>query len=492
MSKLRNSMMVTGWWCAGISAANAAAATGYMTPQSAALGGIAAIAVVATVISRRNLRLAREEHAAVVHQASHDTLTELPNRLAFMRGLSHMLRDDGQAAVIFLDLDGFKAVNDSFGHDVGDAFLKNSAARLRAAAGQDRLIARVGGDEFAIAVCGHNARQMACKIAGNITEIMKTPIDHEGRELFAGASLGIACGHRDDVTPEELLKRADMAMYEAKRIGGSTWEMFDSRLAASRNRCEALFSAIRQAVDAATPLPLLYEPVTRADNAELAAARAVLKWPDVAEDVSGLMGLAAREGFGSDLLHHVLERACADARKFPAMRLCVPATAQQLLAPDFEHRIETAFIRHGVDPSRIDFQFQATQLPTLGKRLCAQLMQRLATRGVQFSLTGFGDGPSDISLLAQSPFKRLVLHESLSTRIGHDVTAQQVIQGISAIARAHGIEVGAEGVSNASQAKLLRLAGVTELSGTHAGAACSPAQLMRHLMRLATARAISA
>jgi diguanylate cyclase (GGDEF)-like protein len=491
MSKLRNSLTVTGWWCAGVSAANAAAATGYMTPQSAALGGIAALAILAAGISRRNLRLAREEHAAAVHQANHDSLTGLPNRRAFMGLLSGMLRQDGQAAVIFIDLDGFKSVNDSFGHDVGDEYLKNSAKRLRQAIGQEPLIARVGGDEFAIAVSGQNVRQMACKIAGNITELMKTPIDCEGRDLFAGASLGIACGNHNDVTPEELLKRADMAMYEAKRTGGSTWEVFDSRLAAARNRCDALFSAIRQAADAANPLPLVYEPVTRADNAGLAAARVMLKWPDVVDDAAGLVGLAAREGFGCDLLHHLLERACADARNFPATRLCVPATAQQLLAPDFESRIETVFIRHGADPARIEFQFQTSQLAALSKRPSLELMQRLSQRGLQFSLTGFGDGPSDISLLSQSPFTRLVLNKSLTDRIAEDVTAQQVIQGISAIARAHGIEVGAQGVANATDAKLLRLAGVTELSGALLGHACSPAD-MRQFTRLATPRVASA
>ncbi len=492
MSKLRKSMMVTGLWCAGVSAAHAVAATGIITPESAAFGGIAIIAAAAAAISRRNLLLARREHAAAMHQASHDPLTGLPNRLAFMRKLSGMMEDKRQAAVIFLDLDGFKAVNDNFGHYVGDDFLKANAVRLQEAAGSDRLLARVGGDEFAIAIFGHNARQIACRIASNITQCMKNPILSDGRELFAGASLGIACGNSADVTPEELLKRADMAMYEAKRSGGCTWEMFDSRLAAALNRCETLFTAIGQAVDAAFPIPMFYEPMTRTDNAQLIGARAALKWHDADEDAEGLMGLAAREGFGSDLLHHVLDRACADARNFPAMRLCVPVTAQQLLATDFEQRIETTFLRHGADPSRIEFQLPAHQLRALRKRLCPQMMQRLTTRGVQFSLAGFGNGPSDISLLAKSPFKRLVLHESLSAGISSDVTTQQVIQGISAIARAYGIEVGAAGVSNSSQAKLLRLAGVSEISGRQVGELCSPAELVRDFVDPATTRAISA
>ncbi|MDP4824099.1 MAG: diguanylate cyclase, partial [Aestuariivirgaceae bacterium] len=478
-----------GLWCAGASTATAAAATGTITPQyAAALGGFAAVAGLAAALSHRNLRLARQEHAAAVHQASHDALTGLPNRLAFMRGLEEMLRQHEETAVIFLDLDGFKSVNDSFGHDVGDQFLKNSVARLIQSAGKERLIARVGGDEFAIALSGSGARHAACKIAGNIIEAMKSPLDCEGRDLFAGASLGIACGSGKDVTAQELLKRADMAMYEAKRNGGSAWEMFDSRLSVARNRCDDLFNAIRQSVDAAKPLPLFYEPVAQSDNNRITAARAVLKWPDAIEDSTGLMGLAAREGFGCELLHQMLERACADARGWPGMRLCVPATAQQLLASDFENRIETVFIRHGADPARIEFQFQASQLSALGKRVCVELMQRLSRRGVQFSLTAFGVGPSDISLLSHSAFSRLVLHENLTSRIAHDITAQQIIQGISAIARAHGIHVGAQGVNSSSDAKLLRLAGVSELSGLHAGAACAPADLARNLARHEPAR----
>jgi len=492
MSKLRNSMMVTGWWCAGVSAAHAAAATGYMTPQSATLGGIAVIAIAAAAISRRNLRLAREEHAAAAHQASHDALTGLPNRLAFMQKLSRMLQDDGEAAVIFLDLDGFKSINDSFGHDVGDEFLKNSAARLRYAAGEGHLIARVGGDEFAIAVSGPNARQLACKIAGSINECMQNPIDCEGRDLCAGASLGIACGNRADVTPQELLKRADIAMYEAKRVGGNTWEIFNSKLAASRKRFDELFSAMREAVYAEEPLPLLYEPVTQSAASTIIAARPVLKWPAPMEGAANLMAMSAHQGFGCDLLHHILERACAETKQFPALRLCVPATAQQLLAPDFENRIETTFIRHGADPACIEFQLHASQISTLSKRQCSDIMQRLAARGLQFSLTGFGEGHCDISLLAQSPFKRLVLHESLTSRISHDVTAQQIIQGISAIARAHGIKLCAEGVNSHNDAKLLRLTGISEFSGSHAGMAATSHELKRRLTDHQTERAASA
>lgn len=487
-------LSVAGWWCAGACAANAAAATGSMTPQTAAaLGGFSIVAAVAAALSHRNLRLARQEHAAAIHQASHDALTGLPNRLAFMQGLSEMLRMNEETAVIFLDLDGFKSVNDSFGHDVGDEFLKNSAARLREAAGQNRLIARVGGDEFALALSGTGARNMACKIAGNILAAMKAPVDCEGRELFAGASLGIACGSGKDVTPEDLLKRADMAMYEAKRNGGSAWEMFDSRLAAARNRCDDLFNTIRRAVDAAKPLPLLYEPVMQGATRQLAAARAVLKWPDALGPSASLMGFAAREGFGCDLLHPVLERACADARAFTGTRLCVPATAQQLLAPDFEDRIEAVFIRHGVDPACIEFQFESAQLSALSKRAALQMMQRLGARGVQFSLAGFGAGPSDISLLSQSAFQRLVLHESLTARIARDISAQHLIQGISAIARAHGLHVGAASVNNSNDAKLLRLAGVSEFCGDFAGRpANSLAELAQNAQGLSPARIISA
>jgi diguanylate cyclase (GGDEF)-like protein len=492
MSKLRNSMMVTGWWCAGVSAANAAAATGYMTPQSAALGGIAAIAIAAAAISRRNLRLAREEHTAAVYQASHDALTSLPNRVAFMQRLSRMLQDDGEAAVIFLDLDGFKSINDVFGHAVGDEFLKNGAARLRYAAGDGHLIARVGGDEFAIAVAGPNARQLACKIASNITECMQKPIECDGRDLCAGASLGIACGSRADVTPQELLKRADIAMYEAKRVGGNTWEIFNSKLAASRKRFDELFCAMRQAVYADEPLPLLYEPVTLSAASTITAARPVLKWPAPMEDAANLMHVAAHQGFGCDLLHNILERACAETRQLPALRLCVPATAQQLLAPDFENRIETTFIRQGADPACIEFQLHASQISTLSKRRCRELMQRLAARGLQFSLKGFGEGKCDISLLGQSPFKRLVLHESLTSRISHDVTAQQIIQGIGAIARAHGIQLCAEGVDSHNDAKLLRLAGISEFSGGYAGLASTSDELKRRLTIHPYERAASA
>lgn len=265
----------------GASAAQAAPANNINPASVMALAGFTMLATFIAVFSRSALRRARLEHQATALRARQDGLTGLPNRTAFMEELTASLSRPGEAAVIFLDLDGFKSINDNFGHGAGDDFLKASAARLSAAAGPGTVLARMGGDEFAIAVSGPDARALANAIAGKVIETMAQPMRQSGRELAAGASLGIAFGAGREVEAAELLKRADLAMYEAKRSGGGGYAVFDSRLASQRKRREDMFSAIRRLLEANAPLPIFYQPIAAAASGDIVAARAMLVWPDV-------------------------------------------------------------------------------------------------------------------------------------------------------------------------------------------------------------------
>lgn len=463
--------------------APASAATGVTVLQGWAMGGFAIATALAAIASHRALRLARAEHAAAEYRAKHDSLTGIANRAAFMQRLDSLMMQGSDLAVVFLDLDGFKAINDSFGHDMGDDFLKGCTERLQQViAGKPQcLLARVGGDEFAIAVPGPGARHAATQLAETITRSMSLPISRGGRDLVAGSSVGIACA-ATGVGAEELLKRADLAMYEAKRGGGSHWGIFDSRLAATRTRRERLAQAIRATIQEQADLPMLFEPVASAATHELTAARVSLGWPESMGEyipASGIMEFAAEEGIGLELFLHVLERAGRDAGRLGKLRICVPMTASQLQNPSFDNTVEQMLIRTSADPRQLELMLPARQMHQLARRSNMLLLKRLTDTGITLNLTGFGHGASDISMLANSPYRRLTIHPSLTDAVATDANTQRLVQGITVIARAHGLEVGAEGVQSEVEARLLRLAGISEISGPQAGRPQSAETLIR-------------
>lgn len=452
------------------------------------LSGLALSTSVAALFARRALAQAQLRQKEMMHAALHDELTGLPNRKTFMAELARISATAPETAVIFLDLDGFKCINDSLGHATGDAFLKASALRLRRVVGDFSgcVLARVGGDEFAIALPGPGARHAAAELADRLVAEIRKPIAHEGRDLVAGTSIGIAIGDRS-VRHSDLLRRADLAMYEAKRTGGAGWAMFDSRLAALHSQREDLITAISDSIALANSLPVNFLPVKTIADGEITSVGLELSWPEpyaTQAPARSLLEYAAEENIGFESGNQLLQRASMEARRLPGLRIAIPLSVRQVQSPDFESQLEEALIRSGACPKSLELQFPASQLSQLARRSTALLLIRLADRGVNLALTGFGRGPSDIAMLEKSPFKRLIVHESLTRNIADDLATQRLVQGIAAIARSHGLEVAAREVASENEARLLRLAGISEMSGPAAGKPAS-AEVIRRLTRSA-------
>ncbi len=394
-----------------------------------------------------------------------DALTGLLARTPFMEALDAMLTASHETAVIYLDLDGFKCINDSFGHAVGDAFLRAGAERIQQAAGAKTLLARMGGDEFAIALNGPKLRQTADHIMGRIISAMAKPISREGRDLISTASIGIAFAMPLETTADELLRRADMAMYAAKREGGSLAVAFDGRLAEAVERKKQLLDIIHEAVEKALPMPLLYEPLADAASGRMVGVRATLDWPHALGDdlPQKQLAFAANENLGSDLLLHTLNLASRDHCQWDELRLVVPASVQQLLTPGFDKLLEAMLTKAKLNPTRLELEFDTSEHKALHRRPVAQMLTKIASYGVSFSLDGFGRGCTDISLLASGLIERLHIDASLTQALARDSAAQHLLQGIAAISRAHRIKVSAEAAHNDDNARLLRLAGIAEL-----------------------------
>ena len=453
----------------------------FIPAAGAALSLAALAASLGALWAKRSLNKAKAHHHDMLHAALHDDITSLPNRKAFMERLRNMARQVPETAVIFLDLDGFKLINDSLGHAAGDVFLKSSALRLKSAVEKvpGGILARVGGDEFAIALPGPGARSLATDLADDIVEQLRKPISHAGRELTAGTSIGIAVGEKNTET-SSLLRRADLAMYEAKRAGGSSYAMFDSKLAALHGQRERIINTLSTDGALAPPENPIFLPIRNTLDHKIVAARGIFPWPNaLLPNVpdQDLLEFMAQENVSSDFSRQVLQQICLHASALQGARAIMPASLLQLQNPGFESQLEEALISAALSPTSLELQFPASQLRQLRRSSISNLLNRLSERGIVLSVTGFGDGVSDISSLGKTPFKRLVLHENLTNQVAQSLEAQRIIQGIAAIAKAHGLSVGAREVKQDDDLKLLRLAGISEFSGPVAGRADAASSL---------------
>ena len=272
---------------------------------------------------------------------------------------------------------------------------------------------------------------------------------------------------------------------EAKRSGGSNWAMFDSKLAALHGQRERIINTLSTNGLLSSPQNPLFLPIRNAADNTIVAARGIFSWPvELQPNVpdQDLLEFMAQENVSSDFSRQLLQQICNHAADLGGARAIMPASLLQLQNPGFESQIEDALIASAASPTSLELQFPASQLRQLRRANMTSLLQRLADRGIVLSLTGFGDGVSDISSLSQTPFRRLVLHESLTDRVALSLEAQRIIQGIAAIAKAHGLSVGARNVQTDSDLRLLRLAGVSEFSGSLAGIPMA-ADLLRHHAR---------
>ena len=408
-----------------------------------------------------------------------DALTGLPNRALFYDRLQHAASQQAdqapasrpRVAVLFVDLDGFKPINDAYGRAAGDALLREAAARLQQAARAGDTVARIASDEFVLLLEDQDAAAAALRLADGVLLALQRPFGGIGPGVNLSCSVGIAL-HPDHGAVADLVARAEAAMVAAKRSGGARWAVYDGQMASDVAEQVTLQQELRGAL-ARGELSLHYQPKAHAASGAVDSVEALMRWQHPQRGwVSPALFIPLAERFGliGALGDWVIDEACAQiARWNAAGRRCQVAinlSAQQLRQSELPARIAGAIQRHGIEPLQLVLEITETAMM---ENLAEQgaLLAELAALGVRLSIDDFGTGYSSLAYLRRLPVHQLKLDLSLVQDIDRDADACAVLHAVVQLAHALRLEVVAEGVETAEQARILRSQACDLLQGWH-------------------------
>ncbi|WP_162530628.1 EAL domain-containing protein [Rhodovastum atsumiense] len=418
----------------------------------------------------------REAEVHIAHMARHDALTGLPNRVLFRERLDEALaraRRETGFALLLIDLDRFKEVNDTLGHPAGDALLREVTARLRAELRETDTLARLGGDEFAVIQAGVHQPQDATTLARRMVEVLGTPFTLEGQQVCIGTSIGIALAPGDGAEHEQLFKGADMALYRAKEEGRNCWRFFEPEMDARMQRRRALETDLRRAV-ARGEFELLYQPIVDVRARRVGGVEALLRWHRPGHGLAqpdSFLPLAEEIGLIVPIGDWVLARACADAAAWAATCPDAPKVAVNLSPAQFAHRglvdaVAAALERSGLDPARLELEITETVMLQETEATLATL-QRLRELGVRIAMDDFGTGRSLLTCLRRFAFDRLKIDRRLTDGLGQPRAdnALAVIRAATGLCAGLGMTATAEGVETEDQLQALAREGCEEMQG---------------------------
>jgi diguanylate cyclase (GGDEF)-like protein len=427
----------------------------------------------------------------LAHQASHDTLTGLPNRLSFESALQEALAQANHSrstlAVLFLDLDRFKQINDTLGHRFGDMFLKHVANRLMGAVPAGEVLARVGGDEFTVLLRHEVDPGRVERIAGSMLRALRSPFVVEGREFFASASIGISLFPQDGRDPATLQKHADSAMYRAKAGGKNCYQFFSDEMVISTSRALAMERVLRKALDE-DGFELYYQPQLNI-NGELAGLEALLRLhhPELGVTSPDLfIGTAEETGLIIPIGQWVLHQVCAQIRRwrqrgYVVPKIAVNVSALQFIRTTFSGVVANALQEMDVRPDLIELELtESTIMSDLSES--ADQMRKLRALGVRIAVDDFGTGYSSLNYLHKLPIDVLKIDRSFIDGIDGPNSTLPLVQAILALARNLELEVVAEGVETPQQYSILRGIGCTLVQG-YLFARPQPVQSVEELLR---------
>jgi diguanylate cyclase (GGDEF)-like protein/PAS domain S-box-containing protein len=412
-------------------------------------------------------RLANER---IAHLAHYDALTDLPNRVLFREHTERELRqldEGGQFALLYIDIDEFKGINDSLGHHVGDELLKSVAGRIRDCLEPDDLVARLGGDEFAVIRTAIKGVDDVNEFVTRLYAAIRLPCECLGHQLATDASIGIVLAPRDGDDLDQLIKNADLAMYAAKAGGRRTYRFFEPAMDASAKARLSLERDLRQAMTDGG-FEVHYQPLVNFQSNEVTGCEALLRWRHPARGMispTEFIPLAEDTGLIVELGDWVLRTACAEAATWPDhVKLAVNVSPVQLRCPTLALRITSALETSGLRPHRLEVEITEAVLIRDDEAALAVLHQ-LRAIGVRIALDDFGTGFSSLSYLKRFPFDKIKIDRCFVSDISETDGSSSIVQAVVNIAMALNMTTVAEGVETEAQRELLRRLGCTEMQG---------------------------
>jgi diguanylate cyclase (GGDEF)-like protein/PAS domain S-box-containing protein len=412
----------------------------------------------------------RRADEKIAHLAHYDALTDLPNRVLFREQIDRELQKaakGGQFALLYIDIDEFKGINDSLGHHVGDELLKSVGASIRACLREDDLIARLGGDEFAVIQTAIAGPADVVEFVMRIYEAIRQPYQCLGHQLSTDASIGIALAPQDGLELDQLIKNADLAMYAAKAEGRRTYRFFEPAMDASAKARLTMEQDLRQAV-VNRGFEIHYQPLVALGNGKVTGCEALLRWRHPERGMispAEFIPIAEDTGLIHELGDWVMQTACAEAANWPeTIRLAVNVSPIQLKSPTLALRIAAALAASGLKPDRLEVEITEAVLIRDDEAALA-ILHQLRGIGVRIALDDFGTGYSSLSYLKRFPFDKIKIDRCFVSDISETDGSSSIVQAVVNIAAALNMTTAAEGVETDMQRELLRRLGCTEMQG---------------------------
>ncbi|MBR0779388.1 EAL domain-containing protein [Bradyrhizobium diazoefficiens] len=429
----------------------------------------------------------------IAHMAHYDALTDLPNRVLMRGHLERRVAELAEGkpfAILYIDVDEFKGVNDSLGHEVGDELLRQVANRLRACVSRNDMVARLGGDEFAIVKAGTSDQAELTALAEEILKALRAPVNCRGQEIPTDASIGIAIAPEHGDNPDDLLMRADLAMYAAKSEGRRTFRLFVPEYDARARQRRQLELDLRQAL-ARGEFEVHYQPLVDLAANVVTGCEALLRWRHPERGMispADFIPVAEDTGLIGEIGEWVLKQACTEAASWPdGIHIAVNVSPVQFRSKTLALKVAAALAESGLAPGRLELEVTETVLIRDDEEALT-ILQQLRELGVRIALDDFGTGYSSLSYLHRFPFDKIKIDRSFISDIGEPEDSSPIVQAVVHMAAARHMATTAEGVETEVQRDVLRQLGCSQMQGW----LFSPAVPVAKLKQLLSAQASAA
>jgi diguanylate cyclase (GGDEF)-like protein len=419
------------------------------------------------VATHEDITEQRQAEVKIEYMAHHDALTELANRVLLNARLETVLGREEMVAVHHLDLDQFKAVNDTFGHHAGDKLLKTVAERLCGLVRETDTIGRMGGDEFVIVQAPIADPADATSLAQRIIKLLSEPYDIDDHQAVIGASIGISVGPGDGMSPDKLLRNADLALYRAKGDGRGTFRFFEPVMDLQMQTRRVMEQDLRKALPSGE-FELHYQPVVNLASNEISGFEALIRWNHPTKGLispAAFIPLAEEIGFIVPMGEWVIRQACATAARWPAnLHIAVNISAVQFRNPGLMQVITGALAASGLDPARLEIEITETVL-LHNKEATLTVLHQLRALGIRIAMDDFGTGYSSLTYLQSFPFDKIKIDRSFVKDITENSGSLNIVRAVAALANGMGMTATAEGVETREQLDRIASEGCTEMQG---------------------------